>query len=78
VGERASFTVQQYYDAIRALGPEHVILSSDGGQLGRRDMPEDLIALVAGQLHDKGLTAAELHMMMVDNPAALLGLAPLE
>lgn len=75
VGERASFTVQQYYDAIRALGPEHVILSSDGGQLGRRDMPDELIALVAGQLRVKGLTTAELHRMMVENPATLLGIS---
>tara|TARA_R110000787_G_scaffold31360_7_gene83300 strand:+ start:1058 stop:2074 length:1017 start_codon:yes stop_codon:yes gene_type:complete len=74
VGERASFTAQQYYDAIRALGPEHVILSSDGGQLGRRDMPEELIALVAGQLRAKGLTSAELHQIMVENPAKLLGI----
>lgn len=74
VGERASFTVQQYHDAIRSLGPANVILSSDGGQLGRRDMPDELIALVAGQLRAKGFTAAELHQMMVENPAALLGL----
>lgn len=75
VGERASFTPQQYYDAIRTLGPEHVILSSDGGQLGRRDMPEELIALVAGQLRGKGLTDQELHQIMVENPATLLGIA---
>lgn len=78
VGERASFTVQQYHDAIRSLGPEHVILSSDGGQLGRRDMPDELIALVAGQLRAKGFTAAELHQMMVENPAKLLGLSQAE
>lgn len=73
IGQRATFTVDQYYQAIRELGPEHVILSSDGGQAGRA-MPEDLIAMVAGQLRAKGLTTAELRRMMVENPAALLGI----
>jgi hypothetical protein len=73
IGERATFTAQQYYDAIRALGPEHVILSSDGGQTGR-PMPDEMIAMVAGQLRARGMTTAELHTMMVANPARLLGL----
>lgn len=73
VGQRASFTVQQYYDAIRSLGPEHVILSSDGGQAGRA-LPDEIIAMVAGQLRARGMTDAELRRMMVENPAALLGL----
>jgi hypothetical protein len=73
IGQRATFTAQQYYDAIRALGPDHVILSSDGGQTGRAP-PDELIAMVAGQLRAKGTTAAELHKMMVENPATLLGL----
>jgi hypothetical protein len=73
IGDRASFTADQYAAAIRELGPEHVILSSDGGQTGR-PMPDDMIAMVAGQLRARGVTAAELHRMMVENPAALLGL----
>lgn len=74
IGGRASFTVQQYYDAIREIGPAHVILSSDGGQVNR-SFPEELIAVVAGELRDRGMTAADLHQMMVANPAALLGLS---
>ena len=73
IGERATFTAQQYYDAIRALGPEHVILSSDGGQAGR-PMPDEIIAMVAGQLRARGMTTAELHRIMVENPATLLGI----
>jgi hypothetical protein len=73
IGDRATFTVDQYYAAIRDLGPEHVILSSDGGQTGR-PMPDEMIAMAAGQLRAKGITAAELHRMMVENPATLLGI----
>ena len=76
IGERATFTVDQYYAAIRAIGPEHIILSSDGGQIGRPP-PDEMIAMAAGQLRAKGLTDAELRRMMVDNPARLLGLEPL-
>lgn len=75
IGERATFTADQYYAAIRELGPEHVILSSDGGQAGR-PMPDEMIAMVAGQLRARGLSAAELRRMMVENPARLLGIAP--
>jgi hypothetical protein len=73
IGSRAVFTVQQYADMMRALGTDHVILSSDTGQVNR-PFPDDTIALVAGQLKAKGLTAAELHQIMVENPAKLLGI----
>ena len=72
-GERASFTVQQYFDAIREIGSAHVILSSDGGQINR-PFPDDLIAQAAYQLHELGLSSAELRSMMVENPATLLSL----
>ncbi|ODP36375.1 hypothetical protein BFL28_06145 [Sphingomonas turrisvirgatae] len=75
IGRRASFTFDQYAQAIRTLGPDHVILSSDGGQLGQV-MPDDMIAMVAGLLRKRGFTAAEVRRMTVDNPAALLGLPP--
>jgi hypothetical protein len=75
IGRRASFTFDQYASAIRTLGPDNVILSSDGGQLGQV-MPDDMIAMVAGLLRKRGFTAAEVRRMTVDNPAALLGLPP--
>lgn len=74
IGEHANFTSRQYADAIRALGPDHVILSSDSGQVNR-PFPPDMLALMAGQLRREGLTVAQLRTMMVDNPARLLGLA---
>jgi hypothetical protein len=72
-GARASFTVQQYHDAIREIGPAQVILSSDGGQ-ANRPFPDDLIAQAAHQLRELGLSDAELRAMMVENPATLLSL----
>lgn len=71
--ERASFTVKQYYDAIREIGPAHVILSSDGGQIGR-PYPDDLVAQAAFDLRQQGLTDAELRTIMVDNPATVVSL----
>ncbi|HWL47247.1 MAG TPA: DUF6282 family protein [Sphingomonadaceae bacterium] len=73
IGGRATFTVEQYRDAIRAIGSKHIILSSDGGQVGRAT-PEGLLAMAAGRLHDMGISEADLRTMMVDNPARLLGL----
>ena len=73
IGARASFTVQQYYDAIRELGPAHVILSSDSGQ-ANHPFPDDLLAQAAYDLREAGLSDAELRAMMVDNPATLLSL----
>lgn len=71
--ERAGFTAPQYYDAIREIGPAHVIFSSDGGQ-ANRPFPDDLIAQAAHQLLELGLSQAELRTMMVENPAKLLSL----
>lgn len=72
-GERGTFTFQQYYDAIRQIGPAHVILSSDGGQ-ANRPFPDDLIAQAAYQLRELGLSDAELRTIMAENPATLLSL----
>lgn len=73
VGSHASHNAQQYVDAMRAIGVDHVILSSDSGQMGR-PFPDDMIALVVGQLKAKGMMDAELRTIMVENPAALMGL----
>lgn len=72
-GARATFTAQQYYDAIRAIGPAHVILSSDSGQ-ANHPFPDDLLARAAHELLEAGLSQAELRAMLVENPATLLSL----
>lgn len=71
--ERAHLNAQQYYDAIREIGPARVILSSDGGQ-ANRVFPDDLLAQAAHDLLELGMSQAELRTMMVDNPSTLLGL----
>jgi predicted TIM-barrel fold metal-dependent hydrolase len=72
LGKASPYTVQQNIDAIRALGPDHVILSSDSGQVGQ-PYPDDMMGLMAGRFRELGVTTAELRKMMVTNPATLLG-----
>jgi hypothetical protein len=74
-GPVGRFTVRQYHDVIREIGPEHVILSSDGGQ-SNRPFPDDLLAQAAYDLSQAGLTDAELRTMLVGNPAKLLNIPP--
>ena len=71
IGARASFSVQQYYEAIREIGPARVILSSDSGQ-ANHPFPDDLLAQAAHELHEAGLSRTELRAMLVENPATLL------
>jgi hypothetical protein len=73
IGQRASHTSKQYYEMIRELGPDNVILSSDSGQ-ENRPYPDDTIATVAGRLRDAGMSAADLRKITVENPATLLGI----
>lgn len=75
IGEHFAATPKQNYDAIRAIGPEHVIISSDGGQMNR-PYPDDMMALFAGELQRLGMSEADLRLMMAENPAKLLGIAP--
>ncbi len=72
IGTRAEFSAQEYFEAIRQIGADHVIISSDSGQLNR-PYPDDTMAYVAGQLRAMGATEAELRKMMVENPRKLLG-----
>lgn len=75
-GARASFTAEQYRDAIREIGPKHVILSSDSGQ-AHHPFPDDLLARAAHLLLEAGLSRAELRTMLVENPATFLSLPQL-
>lgn len=65
--------LDRYARAIRALGPEHVILSSDLGQPNNpKPAPGFGAFLVA--MRDRGFTAQEIGVMTRRNPARLLGL----
>ena len=69
----APVTMRQYADAIKAIGPEHCILSSCGGQAW---MPIHTFAwdqLFRG-MREHGLTEGEIEQMTKVNPARLLDL----
>ena len=70
----AAARVDRYADAIRKVGPEHVILSSDLGQKGN-PLPTSGFAAYILALGAKGFTEQELDRMAKQNPARLLGLS---
>ena len=65
--------VQRFGDAIRTVGPQFCILSSDLGQKGN-PLPADGFAEFIAALRERGFTDAELARMTKQNPAMLLGL----
>ncbi len=73
IGPGKAFEIREYAAAIRAVGPEHCILSSDLGQAGNPLHPEGLIAFFKG-LRGDGFTVSEIERMAKINPAKLLGL----
>jgi hypothetical protein len=72
-GGSKAFEFSDYAKAIRAIGPEHCILSSDMGQPTNPLHPDGLLAFFTG-LEKAGITAAEIAQMSQTNPAKLLGL----
>ena len=73
IGPNREFAFADYANAIRAVGVEHCILSSDLGQAGNPLHPDGLAAFFAG-LKSAGFQAAEIDRMSKDNPAKALGL----
>jgi hypothetical protein len=78
---RQEATIKEYAEAIREIGPEHCIVSSDKGQ-GRGEEGHDgpSVTHVAGLaeaaqiLRRNGFSEADLDLMFKTNPARLLGL----
>ena len=68
-----SEAAQAYVKAIRALGPEHIVLSSDLGQANNPTHPDGLLALYQ-YLASQGIPAVDIERMAKTNPAKLLGL----
>jgi hypothetical protein len=62
--------VEEIRDQIRAIGPEHVILSSDLGQVDNGPVVPGF-ARCLGSLIDAGLSEDEIRVMIVDNPTKL-------
>jgi len=73
IGATKAFELPEYASAIRAVGPEHCILSSDLGQAGNPLHPDGLEAYFAA-LRGQGFTVGEIERMAKANPARLLGL----
>jgi Family of unknown function (DUF6282) len=73
IGSYKEFTFADYAKAIRVVGPERCILSSDMGQMANPQHADGLVAFFAG-LKKQGLTDAEIGKMSKENPARLLEL----
>jgi predicted metal-dependent phosphotriesterase family hydrolase len=69
----AAARIDRFADAIRKVGPQFCILSSDLGQKANA-LPPDGFAAFLLALRAKGFTAQELDRMSKQNPARLLGL----
>ena len=72
-GADANARMATFAEAIRKIGPEFCILSSDLGQRGNPLPPDGFGAFLAA-LRTRGFTDAEIARMSKQNPARLLGL----
>jgi uncharacterized protein DUF6282 len=77
IGHYKEFEFADYANAIRAIGPDHCILSSDMGLPANPLHPDGLLLFFEG-LKKAGITDAEIGIMARQNPARLLGLDPAE
>jgi len=69
----AKARIDRYADAIRKIGPQFVVLSSDLGQQGN-PLPSDGYGDFLVAMRQRGFTEQEVAQMSRDNPARLLGL----
>jgi microsomal dipeptidase-like Zn-dependent dipeptidase len=69
----AAGRVDRFADAIRKVGPQYCILSSDLGQEGN-PVPPDGFADFLIALRAKGFSEQDIDTMAKTNPARLLGL----
>jgi len=71
-------TVEQYASWIKAVGPAHIILSTDlgGARPYPRPMPTAGLLEYMQKLHALGVSVADINMMAKTNPAKALGLEP--
>lgn len=66
-------TIEQYAKAIKELGADHTVLSTDFGQ-AVNPLPTEGLKEFILQLIKQGITRAEIDLMTKKNPARLLGL----
>jgi predicted metal-dependent phosphotriesterase family hydrolase len=67
--------MDRFADAIKKIGPQFCILSSDLGQKGN-PLPAEGFAAFIGAMKAHGLTDQQIDQMARRNPAQLLGLPP--
>lgn len=72
IGTSKEFDFKDYAKAIRYVGVDHCILSSDMGQPGNPLHTDGLTAFYAG-LREQGFTQVEIDRMAKENPARLIG-----
>ncbi len=73
IGKSKEFDLPDYARAMRAIGVEHCIISSDMGQPPNPLHPDAMVAFMSG-LKQQGFSQAEIDQMAKINPAQLLGL----
>jgi hypothetical protein len=73
IGPNKAYDMAQCAGAIRKVGPEYCVLSSDLGQAGNPLHPDGLLAFLRA-LKDAGFSGHQLDLMSKTNPARLLGL----
>ena len=60
-----------YVDAIQEIGAEHIVIGSDCGQ-ARKTYPPETIRMFAQTLAYQGISASDIHKMLVSNYDPLL------
>ncbi len=73
IGPNKEFEIGDYTKAIRALGAQHCILSSDLGQAANPVHTDGWVAFFAA-LRREGFSQQEIDLMAKTNPARVLGL----
>jgi hypothetical protein len=73
-GANKSVSMDQYVEAIRAIGPQYCILASDSGGLGGAPLHPDAMAAIMGAMLKAGFSQADVDLMAKTNPARALGL----
>jgi microsomal dipeptidase-like Zn-dependent dipeptidase len=66
-------TIEEYATAIRAVGVEHCVISSDLGRAGDPLHPDGMLTFIRGLLK-QGFSQADIDRMSKTNPARVLGL----
>jgi hypothetical protein len=73
IGSGKQYAIADYAKAMRSVGVDHCILSSDMGQPKNPLHPDAMMAFFKG-LREQGFTQADIDQMAKKNPAKLIGL----